>query len=191
MIKSIEEQMYEADIILSTVQKIDPDCIIAGGAPRDWYFNRQCKDIDLFLSLKQRLSNTKIKEMLSTLGLDVQQVNPINPDGLNYGLNPDIKVVFDVKNPDTATPIQIVVMNSSTFNTVDSFAFNICKIWYKNQKIRTTPSFKYAVDNKVLIKTGEIFRSTDAYTKRIRDKFPNWPYFDSKLTYLKQVANCL
>ena len=34
--------------VMETILPISPTAIVAGGAPRDWYFNNQAQDVDIF-----------------------------------------------------------------------------------------------------------------------------------------------
>ena len=36
----INEQKFVADEILILLEKFNPDCILVGGAPRDWYMEK-------------------------------------------------------------------------------------------------------------------------------------------------------
>ena len=42
---SIVKQQLTANDILSKLEIIDPYVILAGGAPRDWYFGDECRDL--------------------------------------------------------------------------------------------------------------------------------------------------
>ena len=46
---SIRCEQHVAATVLSVLSKRF-DCLVAGGAPRDWYFGRECKDIDVFVA---------------------------------------------------------------------------------------------------------------------------------------------
>lgn len=45
----IDYQKSVADIVLSKLELLDRYCIIAGGAPRDWYLGMEATDIDVYL----------------------------------------------------------------------------------------------------------------------------------------------
>jgi hypothetical protein len=186
---SLTEQQKVADKILSILEGLDPTCIVAGGAPRDWLHGKDAKDIDIFMHMREDLSQSRIINMIERLGLFVRPVPLGKVDEINYRTNPDIRIVIDVQYEDV--PIQIIIVNKPTYSVVNSFAFNICKVWYKNKEIHTTPEYRYATANKVLIRTGDIFRSSEAYTSRIRAKFPNYAYYESKEKYLKALSDTI
>lgn len=47
--EQIEHQKFVADTILYKLFPIDPYCICAGGAPRDWYLGKVASDLDIFI----------------------------------------------------------------------------------------------------------------------------------------------
>ncbi len=180
------KQKDTADKALDLLYSVCPSAIVAGGAPRDWYLGIPAKDIDIFITADNRWTTSEIVEVLSKLGFE--KVTPITPkeDGLqNYTMNPHIRFVYNGKLDDEL--IQVVVLNDSTYKIVDTFAFNVCKVWYKNSKVNTTPDFEYAIFNKVLIKQGELYSSTFLYRDKIIKKFPDYKYYDSEQNYLKSL----
>jgi len=44
---SVEKSI--ADEVLSRLEVIDPTCILAGGAPRDWWLGQSCNDLDFYI----------------------------------------------------------------------------------------------------------------------------------------------
>lgn len=44
----IEEQNVVAKKVLEKIKIVDPYVILAGGAPRDWYFGNPCNDLDIY-----------------------------------------------------------------------------------------------------------------------------------------------
>jgi len=44
----IEQQRQSANAVLDKLRCLDSRAIIAGGAPRDWYFSKLANDIDIF-----------------------------------------------------------------------------------------------------------------------------------------------
>jgi tRNA nucleotidyltransferase/poly(A) polymerase len=49
-------QQSVADSLLARLEAIDPHCIIAGGAPRDWYLGRLANDLDVYLYIPENYS---------------------------------------------------------------------------------------------------------------------------------------
>lgn len=67
----VNRQKLVADDILSRLELLDPRCIVAGGAPRDWHLGKTAKDIDVFLYTPQ-LNSAYIREhTLKRLGFSI------------------------------------------------------------------------------------------------------------------------
>ena len=182
----ILQQKETADKVLKALEILDPTCILAGGAPRDWYMAKPAKDLDFFVNLRNDFSLEQTKVSLeSVLGTVVTRVG--NSETFHYKLNPNILQVFECRIE--GCPVQIVICSKPTWNLLDSFAFNVCKVWYKYGRINPTQSFLYALEHKVLIKTGPLYASTVAYEQRIREKFKTFTYYPSKEQYLNVISN--
>ena len=66
---NIDQQKLTADGILGILEQFNPDCILAGGAPRDWYMGNPCNDLDIFVGnssgdLLNHLEENGVKECL-------------------------------------------------------------------------------------------------------------------------------
>lgn len=171
----IEHQKYIADGILDKLFPIDPYCICAGGAPRDWYLGKVASDLDIFIHVNPNLTLTKIDQMLKAVGLEPESHKAAHNLPEWYKKNPDLRCVYNLKVQDV--PVQIMVMLTPTFSSVlPNFPLSICKIWYKNYKIVADKQFKRSVAHNVIVKTSEIYNNADAYVKKIIDKFPNMKY---------------
>lgn len=183
----IEQQKQVADKVLDMLRFTDPTAIVAGGAPRDWYMGRAAKDIDVFMHTPPRWGHTGTKELLSDLFCVNVMPMERSEHTENYSQNPLIERVFDSKID--GEQVQFVCLNKPSFGIVDTFGFNVCKVWYKNSKLRTTKDFVHAVENQVLIETGELYLNSRLYRERIQNKFPTWKYFTSKEQYTNYLMH--
>ena len=60
MTKKIINQKEVAKKVFESLTKVDPNCILAGGAPRDWYYGKEARDLDFYFCSSAR----KVKEVL-------------------------------------------------------------------------------------------------------------------------------
>lgn len=66
---TIKQQKEVASKVYSMLQLADPDCLLAGGAPRDWYFETPCNDLDFyFCSTACTMGSTK--RQLEAIGFE-------------------------------------------------------------------------------------------------------------------------
>ena len=95
MNKTIEKQMSVAQNVLNKLEFFDPSCILAGGAPRDWYFGNLANDLDFYVYFRPDLPNWWRSNQLEKVGL-----KGFLPKGRedfefpeNYKRNPHLKAV--------------------------------------------------------------------------------------------------
>lgn len=195
-------QKQVADKVLDRLEIIDPSCIVAGGAPRDWVMGKPASDIDIFIRVPEPHMTATLKQIRKALGsTDISEAaynkmtERVSPDTNTdkvaqlYRTNPDILFVFNAEVD--GVNCQIICMKVPTYQVVDKFPFGICKVWYKNGTIRTTKAFDLALTLKVLVLTGELYNNEDFYVKKMKEKFSytnGWKFYSSKeqfiLTYL-------
>lgn len=174
---SIEEQKDVADEVLKRLAVFDPYAIVAGGAPRDWYLGMEANDIDVFINFKDIYTQTTLKGVLQKLGFDATPLE-FNPHAESYKLNPNLKWVFNVKGFEY--PVQFIFVNDNTFNIIDTFPLDICKIWYKTETgIVPTKAFNEAVETKTITKCNPIYADEQRYIKKIRERFRDYRYKES------------
>jgi hypothetical protein len=66
---NIEQQKTVAKSVYDKLRLADPDCLLAGGAPRDWYFGEVCNDLDFyFCSTACTMSSTQ--RQLKAIGFE-------------------------------------------------------------------------------------------------------------------------
>lgn len=171
----IDHQKYVADTVLSKLELLDRYCIVAGGAPRDWYLGKEATDIDVYLHYPQPTNVAQRLGLLNSLGFQVDshredwQVKEV------YEMNQHIKQLYNTQFLDEK--IQIMFVNKPTFTSVvDTFPISISKAWYKKGKIGVTEDFENSVKYKILYKTVESYKESSRYLVKIREKFSDYKY---------------
>lgn len=184
---NIEKQKQIADELLSKLEAIDPYLIVAGGAPRDWWFGKEATDIDVFLHVPEGRPHNYIKKQFNALGLSVESVKTGESLPDNYKMNPDLKCVFNISG--YSTPVQVMVMRTPTFHSVlPKFALSICMAWYKDGKIRTDKHFNTSVKYNVIYRCNELYNNEHQYLQKIVDKFPEHKYYSSYQQFLESLV---
>lgn len=174
----IELQKTIASEVLGIIEWIDPTAIIAGGAPRDWYFGNTATDIDVFFHFRNDLSTIRIEEILKSFGLNVCRTNDGNGLPDIYKKNPMLRCVYDLEYG--GEQIQLLLMLEPTFySVIKHFPLNICKVWYKHNTIETTQDFLRSVKHKAIVKVNSLYANGDKYVQKIKAKFPDFKYYES------------
>lgn len=181
---TIKHQMSVADWALECVENFDPTCIVAGGAPRDWHFNREASDIDLFFHYRENSLRWEVQNLLeNSLGVSVSQKGGDSfPE--HYKKNPNLRRVFEVCQE--GIKIQFMEMDKPTWDVVDKFPLSISKAWYKRGNIKLEKDFLIGEKHSAIIKTGNLYNNSDAYIMKIRKKFPDFKYFDGYEDFVKR-----
>lgn len=67
---------------------IDPHCLLAGGAPRDWYFNQKCNDLDFYYVSTARTISACRKQLEQVFcGVEIKTLSEIHEQGGSRGVN--------------------------------------------------------------------------------------------------------
>lgn len=171
---TIEQQQTIADSILDKLYVIDPNCILAGGAPRDWYFGQEATDLDFYVHLADPCGIRHLYTKLYGLGLVPKEIlNTIPLADYEYSNSSQIKWVISFVYE--GQKIQIMLMYKSTYESVLShFSLSICHIWYKNKTIRRERLFDRTVEQKTIRQLQPAYG--DGYVDKIKTKFPDYAF---------------
>lgn len=183
---NIVEQKLVAKKVLDKIKALDSRAIIAGGAPRDWYFGNLANDIDIFYffetntyclqDIRQQLNILKCLlniEDIKVLGIDPRNQAQWVDDFSNYIENPDIRNVYEATIDNVK--FQFICLTKRNVQ-VGSFAYNMCQAWSNGVWIGTSKLFDFGVKKKLLIETGTLYANTDKFKKKMINKFPDYDY---------------
>lgn len=164
----IESQMKVADEVINKLRAVDPFCIVAGGAPRDWYFGNCANDIDVYIWQQHSTQCSKIRQ-LKYAGFDC---SPVGYEGNRelYEKNSMIEGVFSVSSHEF--PVQIISLNKATYGVVDTFPFSICQAWYTpEQGIQLEKNFRITEKTGYIFRTNPVYADGDKYIQKITERF--------------------
>ncbi len=188
MHEKIQLQKQIAEDVLKKLYLIDPHAIVAGGAVRDWFFEKPASDIDVFFHVKPQITNTTLNRMFFECGIHTEVVHTWeeDPTGL-YKRNPHIKQVMEFS--ENGQKIQLIQMTESTYNSVvPHFPLNICKAWFKGGESYFSKEFHWSKKYNVIVKTSELYASGDKYINKILGKFPEMKYFENKADFMDYIT---
>jgi len=182
----IKDQRLAADIILSKLQLLDPNCILAGGAPRDWYMKKEANDLDFYIYLNpknQVEKNTRqVEDVLALIGiLDLENISyeSMTDEKGAYSCMEHLRTVYEGNyemGTDDFIKVQIMVMYSPTFDcVVDKMGCSLSRIWYKNGKITPTFDFLFTLEHKIMYYVDDMtFKET--YAIKMKDRFKDYRF---------------
>ena len=181
----VEHQKVVAKGILDKLECIDPYCILAGGAPRDWYFGNEANDLDFYIYITNHWTLNMVCKQLDKFGIKVNNIKTGENMPISYKLHPHLRYFFDIESE---IPTQIMVMKLPTFETVvPSFPLNVCQAWWKGGNIHVTKDFLLGERFKAIFKTNQIYANDHKYLQKILSRFNDWEYFNSKTDFINHL----
>lgn len=175
----IEQEKSIADAILERLEIIDPTCILAGGAPRDWWMGTTANDLDFYIHCNR--TSGDLENSLKCLGLPVtairqQAYNVRDQQRLDnlYNTMPDLRAVYQTEY--RGKKVQIMAMNRPTFQgVVDQFAVSISKVWYKRGRIYPEQAAQHSLDtNQIIVAKG--YGPNCNYVRKMKERFPTFSF---------------
>jgi len=146
---NIERQKQIAQEVYASLTLIDPSCILAGGAPRDWYLGTEANDLDFYFCSTASTVG-RVKEQLNRLGFEVQpSVCPLD-SGL-YESMPGLVRIWNCDQEDIK--IQFIEMTDPKhrWDVVNNMDVSICKAWYTQKgQIVLHQDFKLTLASKIM-----------------------------------------
>lgn len=169
--------------LLSKLKILDPQVVIAGGAPRDWYLGKDATDIDFYLSHPNLsvLGNKKIISRVLNIEEDLIEImgfadpeDPKDPD-FEYQCS-YIQAVYEL----VYKGIKVQIINTYEKINVMDFSFSICQAWTSDCiEINGTADFFNSIKHKMVFRTGSMLNN-ETYTKKMMDKFPDFLFLEEK-----------
>lgn len=190
----IKLQKIQAMFVMQRIRALDPTAYVAGGAPRDWFLDREASDIDIYMttpthnkeqfehSLKMLFGDTVINENnteflgLNTLFDGKYQGEDSAVHGIQYVY--EIKA-FKGNEFNTNLPTQLIVFYKPYDKSmaVSRFDCDICKVKYDdvNDKILMFNSdVKKAFDTETVTYRSGVTHAKSKHAMKMVSKFPKW-----------------
>jgi hypothetical protein len=179
----IERQKEIADDLLYRLEQIDPYCILAGGAPRDWYNGNEANDLDFYIYGYEWPTHL-ILDRLARVGITGLKSLGGKPSEDNiYSTMKSLRAVFE--STIAGIKVQIMIMNDPTFRSVvNSFGVTISKFWYKAGRISAEPEALMSIKYKV-IGYRDDFSCKETYYNKMKERYKGYTFV--KMSDFKDV----
>lgn len=166
----MEKQKQLALEVLHLLEATDPCCILAGGAPRDWWLGKKANDLDFYVYWGHTTTCHEDKRRLDRIGLEGYREMTRNTLSDLYGSIPELRRVWEVDYH--GEKVQIMVMGSPTFNcVVDRFGVSTSKIWWKGKNLHPTEDFIIShLTKNLFIKDN--YNAGETYVKKMKERYP-------------------
>jgi hypothetical protein len=192
---TIEKQQLIAEELLHILEGADPHVILAGGAPRDWYFNKLANDLDFYVYLQpatQCFENLRWK----SLGLDLEHIGrEVSGETGDYECMEHLSRVYEGLYK--GQKYQVMVMRKSTFDcVVSNFGCSVCMAWWKgiNGGVRVTEQFLLSHATKTLFIKDD-YTAKVVHVAKMQERYPNYTtksfkYYDSARIAFQRKYDC-
>lgn len=174
---NIKQQQDIATELLHKLEALDPACILAGGAPRDWFTQKTCNDLDFYVHFPNSV-NWMTALRFKRIGLDVKKLKRQGKLPVEYACMEHLKNIYEGEHK--GMKYQVMVMNTPTFKSViPMMGVSICKAWWKGEKVQTTLDFLLSLELKVLYKKDN-YTAKELHVTKMQDRFPEFTTRDYK-----------
>lgn len=173
---TIDKQKQTADKIYGKLKVVDPHCILAGGAPRDWYFNNACNDLDFYFA-STASTVSAVRGQLEASFPDVSITLMMDKEGQAntsemYKTMPFLTRIWEMVIDDT--PVQLIqVENGKQWKVVDHMDISICQAWYIGGEVKLHNNFKLTQASDIIFTTQEGYSWSDKHAMKIKERFEN------------------
>ena len=167
----IEKQKEVAKKVFGRLKKLCYGAILAGGAPRDWFFGTPANDLDFYFYGSEE-ECWKTKEQLKLCGFEEELTQ--TEGELESGLYKSTEGIIRVLNTNIeGVDVQLIQLDSakSLNKVVDGFSVSVCKIWCGDDlKPKIHQDFALTVKTWVMF-LSEGYNYQDPHPKKIVDRY--------------------
>lgn len=176
----LKQQDITSSLLRRINNYIDPTALVLGGAPRDWFFNNRCRDLDIYIDsdsfhpyLLTHANSNKLSDLLSkSLDIDIYK-----DDSSEYSLlqpsTRNFKYIY--KGIYLDIPFQLIVVDEHPKNHPSHFDISLSKFSFDGASIHNRMSYNemMALSNNVVFYNSSI---NPSYLNKIMDKYSQFEY---------------
>jgi hypothetical protein len=209
------QQDVATKVIKPLHQMIDHTAILAGGAPRDWYYHKPARDLDYFISKDAFRVNwgnrgDNIRDLLCKV-YNTKNISKLYDFG-NYAPRDVFEqdktnsVLAIYESTYKGLKIQFIVCDS-TFTQINKFSMSLSKFWWHPDKPIVIPASKSlsgehevsCIHSELTCKEWDAYERNQVlvydqtvlgrkYLKKIQEKYPYFKYItEEESEKLKQL----
>lgn len=195
MSMTVEQQKSIAKDIMDRIKIIDPYALLAGGAPRDWYFDNPCNDLDIYYYSNGGTVNAckgqleaLFPHLIFTNRSERFERNSIKDQLEICNSMKFLKRVFETTVDGLKVQFIQLTEDKKQFQVVDAMDVSICQCWYNHHEDRVVLSdnFKMTLATEIMfLLNGNSW--SDKHPSKMHERFPEF----SRGTYELAQKNIL
>lgn len=168
---NIDKQKKVATEILHKLECADPYAILAGGAPRDWYFNIEANDLDFYVHLQPATCNFE-KLRWERLGLNLTRIDWNDNRSEEYKCMKHLARIYE--GVEDGVKFQVMVMREPTFKSVvPMFGASVCMAWWKGDSVRLEQEFELSHVFKTIFKKDD-YTAKEKHIVKMKERYPEY-----------------
>lgn len=153
----IEHQKTIAAYVMKKLEIIDPNCILAGGAPRDWELGIPANDLDFYYYTHAHSAHDVLMQLNRLFGENtfkfLQCKNAGEEDQNGYLSIPYVDRVLEGEIAGIKVQMIKTKDEQDTYDLIRYFDLSICQIWWKNGASYPNPNFLFSLENNVIFES--------------------------------------
>lgn len=168
---NIDKQKKVATEILHKLECADPYAILAGGAPRDWYFNMEANDLDFYVHLQPATCGFENLRW-ERLGLNLARIDWNDNRSEEYKCMKHLARIYE--GVEDGVKFQVMVMREPTFKSVvPMFGASVCMAWWKGDNVRLGQEFELSHVFKTIFKKDD-YTAKEKHIVKMKERYPEY-----------------
>ncbi len=177
----IQEQIALTDEVLEKLEALDPGVFVAGGAPRNWQYNRPARDVDVWLHVQKSGESfgTQVARALGVAPATVTQLLTEKEKDYTDDMNqrsPHINTVVEFDWKGVHFQVMQLVRPLLPGHLVSTFPVSISQAWYRRAAVMFERSLWFEVGkqtNTIFVKRSEGYGRVGDYIAKVIGYFPD------------------
>ena len=187
-----EQDIQTALEVLQTARKFDRHAAVAGGFPRDLYFNREYKDVDVYVRAVNTYNTSDYEHMVKNMFPDLEEFD--TSGSMHHWKECGINWI-DYTCRFYLNDLEVNIIFIKGFNPMgicQYFDFDICQFYLDNEGNPKRVAYSDFSDKKVkrisTIKGKQLeFSITDHYP-RLKDKYPEFDFGETEEQFMRMSS---
>lgn len=176
---TIEQQKATAQSVYEKLEIVDPHCILAGGAPRDWYFGNECNDLDFYyVSTARTIDACRNQLQKAFRGVEIKTLSEIQERssgerkmGNLYRKMPSLVRVWQCNIAGMSVQFIQLAQPGDQFKVLEYMDVSICKIWVDgDMNISLSEAFKKTLASGNMFLNDD-YQWSDPHPQKMKQRF--------------------
>lgn len=171
---TIENQKEYARNLINLLKNVDPFVMIAGGAPRDWHFNKLANDLDIYMRLPNHNTVALVTDLARSTGIEkFQPIAKVKES--TYAELPNLSAVYEGYY--RGMKVNLMVMSKGVgIEIVKDFDVGICKIWLDATGTHYHDEFEFCLRTRVCV-VHPNYTGKEAHVRKMAQRFPQFMFY--------------